>query len=826
MGAVAQLTGAQERVADRAGSARMARRNSRRSAGGYEVEPSTSDNCDETYFPRCADHVYRLLIERATEGALLVSGQGAVVWVNARICEILTMPSERLLGTPFTALLEQRSLATYRQLTEWVATPSSAVALTLIAADGRRVPVRVSASRLPIDGEAGTGLLITDLSVEAAAEAAVTLQARLLDATADAIVARDPEGRITYVNAAAERLYGWRQDEVIGRSWSEVAMAPELADNAELIRQTVNSGGTWSGEFQVDRADGTSLWVHISGSAMFDGNGELSAIIVAATDVTDRRLVQQELTVRERRFRALVAGSSDLIAAVRADATLTYANPAATRILGFDPAEQAGRSMLELVHPDDLEATAAIFARGLARPGATNESATFRFRTSDGEWRVLEAVSTNCLDDPAIGAVVVNARDVTDYVRTARARDTLSRAGELLVHACDETSLLAEMCRAITEVGGYDIAWIGRPEHDREWTVRPVAASGRVEALDDLHISWGDNCHGRGVTGMAMRTGSVQVINDSRTAAPTFAPWQKVAATHDIRAVCAIPLELTGEVWALTIYASQPGVFDPDSLAVLEKLGQELVYGIGRLRDADRLTRSMRDTVAAVAATIEHRDPYTAGHQRRVAQLAAAIARQMGLDAERTQGIAIGATVHDIGKISMPAEILVRPGRLSAAEFELIKTHTTAGAEILAGIEFPWPVADIVHHHHERFDGSGYPDGLGGEEISLEARIVAVADVVEAMSAHRPYRPALGMPAALAEIAAGSGTRYDPQVADACLAVLHRGFSFDDTPEEKRWISPDSRPRAPHTGPCADASAARSPSGSSRLPDPSVPITT
>lgn len=743
---------------------------------------------DEVYTLTSADRTYRLLMEGAAEGALIVSAHGTVLWANPRVCEILTTDAEQLVGSSFPAVLARESAVTYEQLVEWAGPSSSPVALTFIACDGRRVPVRVSAGHVPIEGETAIGLLVTDLTVETAAQAAAILQAGLLDATADAIVARDPAGRITHVNAAAERLYGWDRHDVIGRTWTEVATAPEVAANAGRILETLKSGGIWSGEFQAQRADGSSLWVHVAETAMFDVAGELSAIIGSATDVTSRMVAQEQIAARERWFRALVAGSSDLIAVVDTDAILTYANPAATRILGFDPAEQVGRSMLDLVHPDDLAATATAFARGLDKPGM-NDPVTFRFKTADGAWRVLEATSTNRLGDPAIAAVVVNARDVTDFARLERARDTLSRASELLVRAADESSLLTDMCQAIVDVGGYDVAWIGQPAHDKARTVRLVAASGMVEGLSELRVSWADHPHGRGVTGSAIRTGSVQVINDSRSAPATFAPWKKLATRHDIRAVCAIPFVLDEEVWALTIYSTQPDVFDPASLAVLDKLGQELVYGIGRLRDTDRLTRSMLATVAAVAATIEHRDPYTAGHQRRVAQLATAIARRMGLDAERTQGIAIGATVHDIGKIAMPAEILTRPGKLSDPEFELIKTHTTAGGSILTGIEFPWPVADIVLHHHERLDGSGYPDGLRGDEIALDTRIVSVADVVEAMSAHRPYRPALGIPAAAAEIAAGSGTRYDQQVVQACIDVLHNGFTFDDTIDEKRWIS-------------------------------------
>lgn len=178
--------------------------------------------------------------------------------------------------------------------------------------------------------------------------------------------------------------------------------------------------------------------------------------------------------------------------------------------------------------------------------------------------------------------------------------------------------------------------------------------------------------------------------------------------------------------------------------------------------------------VVGVATTMsEMRDPYTVGHERRVSKIAVAIGQEMGLDEVTLEGIRIGANLHDLGKISIPAEILGKPGRLSNIEFEIIKAHPVAGYDILKDVGFPWPVDKIALQHHERLDGSGYPNGLQGNEILLEARIVAVADVVEAMHSHRPYRPGLGIESALNEIKRGRGTAFDPDVVDGCLRLFN-----------------------------------------------------
>lgn len=191
-------------------------------------------------------------------------------------------------------------------------------------------------------------------------------------------------------------------------------------------------------------------------------------------------------------------------------------------------------------------------------------------------------------------------------------------------------------------------------------------------------------------------------------------------------------------------------------------------------------------TVKAIAMIVEKRDPYTAGHEQRVSDLAVTIAREMKLDEDMVEGIRLGSLIHDIGKIYIPAEILNRPGKLTDAEFQIIKSHSEVGYEVVKDVEFPWPVADMIRQHHERIDGSGYPKGLKGDEIIQEARIMAVADVVEAIASHRPYRASLGIDHALNEIQKNRGGIYDPLVVDICLKLFEeKRFSFERDSESK-----------------------------------------
>ncbi|MBE3144797.1 MAG: PAS domain S-box protein [Planctomycetes bacterium] len=200
-----------------------------------------------------------------------------------------------------------------------------------------------------------------------------------------------------------------------------------------------------------------------------------------------------------------------------------------------------------------------------------------------------------------------------------------------------------------------------------------------------------------------------------------------------------------------------------------------------QLRESlEQVRRAMQTTIQVLVTAVEIKDPYTAGHQRRMTNLARTMATEMGLPPEKIEGLRMAGVIHDIGKITLPVEILSKPTKLSDIELSLIREHVRLGYDILKDVESPWPLAEIVLQHHERMDGSGYPRGLKGEEILIEARIIAVADVVEAMASHRPYRPALGLDAALEEISKNRGILYDPEVTDACLRLFQeKGYSLN-----------------------------------------------
>jgi putative nucleotidyltransferase with HDIG domain len=319
---------------------------------------------------------------------------------------------------------------------------------------------------------------------------------------------------------------------------------------------------------------------------------------------------------------------------------------------------------------------------------------------------------------------------------------------------------------------------------------------------------------GNGTQSIVIRTGRALLLNDyqaqQRTARTRYYVDADSGAIDQedpddeedfVRSALIVPLTVGGEVTGvIQVMSYKAGAYNEDQLRLLEALATHISSAMQnaklyrRVQDelrertqaeealalsATRLRDQLHETVKTMSVMVGMRDPYTAEHERRVTRLALAIADDLGLDPDRREGLELAAQVHDIGKVSVPAEILAKPSKLSEIEFTLIKQHAPVGAQILSAIHFQQPVAEIVVQHHERMDGSGYPAGLRADEILPEARILAVADVVEAMASHRPYRAGLGIEAALAEVRAGAGGRYDAGVVAACERVLAGGFDLD-----------------------------------------------
>lgn len=342
------------------------------------------------------------------------------------------------------------------------------------------------------------------------------------------------------------------------------------------------------------------------------------------------------------------------------------------------------------------------------------------------------------------------------------------------------------VCESLMKIEDVVIIWNLLKE--QELKIVPIAWAGTAEVdLSIVGLNWAKLRDG--FVGEAIRERMPVVIQNAGTNAQ-LAEWQEVVCQWGVKTGVTVPIYSSNEIIAaLSVFSRRDGAFDKEFVEYLTEVASNVAIGIHNLRLDKKLhatlaslRKSLDGTVEAVARMVELRDPYTAGHERRVSQLACAIGNEMRLPERQVEGLRVIGYLHDIGKIAVPAEILSKPTMLSNIEVAMIQNHARSGYDILKDLEFPWPVAQAVLQHHERLDGSGYPQGLQEQDIILEAKILMVADVVEAMATHRPYRASRGLDAAINEITINQGKLYDSDVVTACVRLFaERGFSLDNT---------------------------------------------
>jgi PAS domain S-box-containing protein/putative nucleotidyltransferase with HDIG domain len=455
---------------------------------------------------------------------------------------------------------------------------------------------------------------------------------------------------------------------------------------------------------------------------MFDVAGLAHAVRRAVQrgqqDGDEFERISMELDISEARFRDMIEKNADAIVIVDGRGVIRYANAAAEELFGRDRAGLVGEEFgfpLEAGERNEIK---------IIRKGP--EPATAEMRVVDMEWQ-----GRKCH--------LATLRDVTERINAREAILRLQARLEAMYKSTSDGIVFTDLEGNVKEANDAALRMHGYDD--------PNDILGR-SAL--LFISPSE--HAQALEGMA------RTMEEGKSGTLEY--------TFLRRDGTAFPGELSA-----TLLKDSDG--KARGLVAITKDITE------RKESVEKIRKAMEGAVQALAATVEMRDPYTAGHQRRVADLARAMAEEMGLGEERVVCVHLAARIHDIGKIYVPAEILSKPARLNKSEFEIIQTHPQVGFDILKTVEFPWPIASIIVQHHERMDGSGYPAGLSGDEILVEARIMAVADVVEAMASHRPYRPALGIDAALDEVERNRGKLYDAEAVDACLKVFReKGFKL------------------------------------------------
>jgi PAS domain S-box-containing protein/putative nucleotidyltransferase with HDIG domain len=566
----------------------------------------------------------------------------------------------------------------------------------------------------------------------------------IVDTAYEGICVLDKDYTTTFVNRRMADMLGYERHEMVGRPHAAFFFPEDLPDLAEK-QERRRRGIAEHYERRLRRKDGTTVWTHASTTPILDEEGRFLGSFAMFTDVTERKKAQEALLESEAKYRSIFENAVEGMFQSTPDGGLMTVNPAMARTFGYASPEEMvsrvaniGRQLY--TNAEDRQAfTCLLEQSGIA------EGFEARFYRKDGT-TLWGSLNVRAVKDRG-GAVAYYEGTLVDITSRKEAEEALLKS-EAKYRDIFENAV--EGIFQITPDGRY-------------LSVNP--------ALVEIHGFTSPEEMVQSVTDIAL-----QLYVDPTRRAELM---RRVNEEGFVKNFEIIMRRKDGRLQWVSI--NSRGVRDGrGNILYYEGTLQDITSRKFAEEELKQLKKTLAGTIDAFVLTVEVHDPGTCGHQRRVARLAQVIAREMGLSEDTAETIRLAGLVHDVGKIAVPGEILSRPGTLSDAEYHLVKVHPQKGYDILRDAGLPYPAAETVLQHHERLDGSGYPAGLKGTEILLEGRILAVADVVEAMTSPRPHRPGLSIDEALGEIGDRKGVLYDPGAVDVCLRLFReKGFRLD-----------------------------------------------
>lgn len=566
----------------------------------------------------------------------------------------------------------------------------------------------------------------------------------------DVIIITDQAMKITAVTPSVEALFGYRPEELLNVPFNQLKLftSPSLELIMKNVPRVLAEEPTQNHVHEFITRDGNVRLAEVTSTPVRE-SGEITGTITVARDITEHKDMEERLCRLEEQYRDILDTIPDGYFEIDLSGKYTFANDVVCTHLQRTREELIGRDNREFQTAEDAKKAFHLFVN-VYKTGIPEKAVEIDVLSKDGSAKTYE-LSVSLIKDAQGTPVGFRgiSRDITERKRMeeelikseVKYRTIVENAQEGIFQASADNRSLT-LNRTFADMLGYSCT--------------EEAAGEIINAFQQTFVNPDEY---RKALEIIRQRGSIKGYETELYRRDKSRIWVNMSVTA-----------MKDPAGNLLYYQ---GIVD--DITPQKKLEQE------RQKSIDSLRKSLGATIKALSAISEARDPYTAGHQKRVADLARAIATEMKLSPDRIDGIRLAGMIHDMGKIAIPSEILTKPTKLTNLEMEIIKTHAEAGYDILKGIEFPWPIARMVREHHERLDGSGYPWGLKDDDILLESKIIAVADVVEAISSHRPYRPALGISVALEEIERNSGIFYDKTASEACLKLFR----------EKRYTMPE-----------------------------------
>ena len=556
----------------------------------------------------------------------------------------------------------------------------------------------------------------------------------------------DKEGRFIIVNECFANLFNKSPEDIKGKYLYD--LYPEnisdriYDDNMEIIESKTPK---YNIEEFLETPKGM-IWVRTDKVPYKDINGEVMGIIGVLSDITHQKQINEDLRKSEEKFRGITERSFDIIITVDQEEICTYVSPSVERVLGYKPEEIIGKHF-QVLFPENMIKKVERVYNTLIQ-GKEIEEVNFEVLRKDRRKAIIEVNGSPIIKDDKIVGVQIHSRDIT-----------LRKLEEEMIEK--EKNKLQKYI---------DIAGIILKIVDKDGKVSLINNRG-CEVLEYtkeeiLGKNWIDNFVPERLKNKM--NDILMKLKSNQTVAYEYFEHPILTKSGEEKIIS----------WSNTILKDERDEFQGilssgEDVTIKSRVERELQ------ENYQKLQQIMEDTVYTMAKVVEKKDPYSAGHQKRVSQIATAIAKEMKLPKNKIEGLRVASLVHDIGKIGMPIEILSKPSGLTELGYDLMTEHPMTGYNILKEIDFPWPVAEIVLQHHEKINGSGYPNGLKGDNILIEARILCVADVIEAMSSYRAYRSSHTIKEVLKELNRNKGTLYDPMVVDACKELFkYKGAKF------------------------------------------------